>query len=63
MRDEGEAYGKALAAAGNRCKVLRFDDALHGFFSLPPSFVLVKEAYRAINAFLEEEVAHAPTAE
>lgn len=63
LRDEGEAYGKALAAAGNRCKVLRFDDALHGFFSLPPSFALVKEAYRAINAFLEEEVAHAPTAE
>ena len=53
LRDEGEAYGKALAMAGNRVKVFRMPDALHGFFSLPVRFSQVKKAYVLINRFLK----------
>jgi acetyl esterase len=32
LRDEGEAYGRALAAAGVRSQVRRYDGVVHGFF-------------------------------
>lgn len=54
LRDEGEAYGRALEEAGNRVKLYRMPDALHGFFCLPTSFPHVKKAYELINRFLEE---------
>ena len=53
LRDEGEAYGKALRAAGNTVFGFRMLDALHGFFSLPYRFELVQRAYRLICDFLE----------
>lgn len=55
LRDEGEEYGRRLARAGNRVRVYRMKDALHGFFSLGPGFAHVKCAYRAIRAFLDED--------
>ncbi len=54
LRDEGEAYGKKLQAAGNHVRMYRLDDALHGYFSLPARFELVKKTYALINSFLEE---------
>jgi len=54
LRDEAEAYGEKLAAAGNRVEVVRMPDALHGYFSLPASFKLVRRTYERINRFLEE---------
>ncbi len=54
LRDEGEAYGEKLQEAGNRVVQHRVLDALHGFFSLPPSFDQVKESYGYINDFLSE---------
>lgn len=54
LRDEGEAYGKALELAGNRVKVFRMPDALHGYFSLPVRFSQVKKTYGLINDFLRE---------
>ena len=54
LRDEGEAYGRRLQEAGNRVEIHRIADALHGFFSLPPSFQLVQQAYERINLFLKE---------
>lgn len=52
LRDEGEAYGRRLAAAGAYVQVHRMPDALHGFLSLPGLPPPVKRAYGWINAFL-----------
>lgn len=54
LRDEGEAYGRELEKAGNRVKIYRMPDALHGFFCLPTSFPHVKKTYELINEFLED---------
>ena len=53
LRDEGEAYGERLRAAGNQVEILRMPDALHGYFSLPARFPLVQQTYEAINTFLK----------
>lgn len=55
LRDEGEEFGKQLIEAGNNVKVYRMKDALHGFFSMPPNFSQVKEAYELINLFIDEK--------
>ncbi|UQN30249.1 alpha/beta hydrolase [Brachybacterium kimchii] len=51
--DEGEAYGAALAEAGNDVEVHRVDGALHGFITLPRFARPLREAYQHIDAFLE----------
>lgn len=53
LRDEAEFYGMQLRAAGNRVETVRMPDALHGYFSLPASFRLVKQTYEVINRFLK----------
>lgn len=54
LRDEGEAYGDKLLKAGCRVVTHRMPDALHGYFSLPVGFTLVKQTYGLINRFLSE---------
>lgn len=54
LRDEGEAYGAALEEAGNTVQIHRVPDALHGFITLPRFSRSLREAYRVINAFLDE---------
>lgn len=56
LRDEGEAYGRALSSAGVETKIVRLASAIHGFIALPPRFVHVKRAYAQINEFLEQGV-------
>ncbi|HEX7352212.1 alpha/beta hydrolase [Brachybacterium sp.] len=51
--DEGEAYGHALAEAGNRVRLHRVDDALHGFISLPRFARPLRDAYEVIDEFLD----------
>lgn len=54
LRDEGEAYGRALEQAGNEVRIHRVDGALHGFIALPRFARSLREAYEAINAFLDD---------
>ena len=54
LRDEGEAYGQKLAAAGNRVEIKRLKDALHGFISLNPRYTHVKQSYFIINRFMQD---------
>ncbi|PWM34344.1 MAG: alpha/beta hydrolase [Clostridiales bacterium] len=55
LRDEGEAYGRRLREAGNEALIHRMPDALHGFLSLPPTFVQVRRSYVMVNHFLNGE--------
>ncbi len=52
LRDEAEFYGRKLREAGSRVEIARMPDALHGYFSLPAGFKLVKRTYEIINRFL-----------
>jgi len=52
LRDEGEAYGLKLKEHGNKVQVYRMKNGLHGFFSLPITFVHVKRSMELINNFL-----------
>lgn len=52
LRDEGEAYAARLREAGVAVTLHRIPDALHGFFSLPPVFDVVRQAYAHLGAFL-----------
>jgi len=58
LRDEAEFYGERLRAAGNRVEIVRMPDALHGYFSLPASFQLVKQTYEIIDRFLRDRTAY-----
>ena len=51
--DEGEAYGRALAQAGNDVRIERVPGALHGFITLPRFSKFLRHAYEVINEFLD----------
>ena len=55
LRDEGEAYGKRLANAGNKVEIHRIKDALHGYFALGIKYYHVQESFEIINQFLRED--------
>jgi acetyl esterase len=54
LRDEGEAYGRALAAAGVSTTVTRYDGMIHGFMCLPSAIddakVALDEVVHALDA-------------
>lgn len=54
LRDEGEAYGRALEEAGNAVRIHRVIGALHGFIVLPRFSQSLREAYEVINTFLSD---------
>lgn len=51
-RDEAEAYGKQLAAAGVAAKVIRFDGLVHGVYWMSGAVPRSKELHDAIVKFL-----------
>ncbi len=56
LRDEGEAYGERLCAAGNEVEVRRIESALHGYFALGIKLLHVQESFACINQFLEMRI-------
>lgn len=54
LRDEGEAFGKALREAGNQVRIHRIKQAVHGFFTYPKTADTLQEAYDIIKEFLNK---------
>lgn len=52
LRDEGEAYGRALANAGVKATVTRYPGVIHGFFSLTDPLDLARVAVAEAGAAL-----------
>ena len=57
LRDEGEAYARALAQAGVPVTVLRYDGAVHGFFRWLARAELSRRAVADVGAALREALA------
>lgn len=57
LRDEGEAYGRALRQAGTPTRIERIDGALHGFITWPRFARPVVAAYDHITSFLSGDLA------
>ncbi|NLC66364.1 MAG: alpha/beta hydrolase, partial [Clostridium sp.] len=55
LRDEGEAYGHKLKEFGNKVKIYRLENAIHGFFSNPINKEQQSIAYEWINSFLNDK--------
>ena len=58
LRDEGEAYGRKLDAAGVEVATLRFDGVIHdfgmlnGLAEIPQTKALISQAAAALNKHL-----------
>lgn len=50
LRDEAEAYGKALAAAGVAARAKRYEGVIHGFFGIPTEGPVEEVAVAANDA-------------
>jgi acetyl esterase len=57
LRDEGEAYGRALQAAGTRAELRRFDGLVHDFCATAQIFQSSRAAFEEICGHLERAFA------
>jgi acetyl esterase/lipase len=55
LRDEGEVYAGRLWLEGSDVSCYRMLDAVHGYLLYPSVFSLVKDTYRIIRHFLDDE--------
>jgi acetyl esterase len=56
LRDEGEAYARALETAGTAVQLVRYDGAVHGFWQMTTISALAREAMDRCVAFLQESM-------
>lgn len=54
LRDEGEAYGEALEKAGNKVKVHRVLNSVHGFINYPAFTEPLEETLKEIETFVND---------
>jgi acetyl esterase len=52
LRDEGEAYARKLIETGNLVQARRYLGAIHGFFTMPGTLRLAREAMEEVAGFL-----------
>ena len=57
LRDEGEAYARKLVDAGNSVQLRRYDGTIHGFFTMPGTLRVAREALREVAEFLRSWLA------
>ncbi len=55
LRDEGEAYAARLEMDGNQVTCMRMLDAVHGYFLYPTVLGFVRDTYKIIEGFLNDE--------
>ena len=52
LRDEGEAYARRLIEAGNLVQVRRYPGTIHGFFAMPGTLGVARQAMADVAEFL-----------
>jgi len=57
LRDEGEAYAKALADAGVEVRLQRYEGLIHGFYGMGPVSAACAAAVTDMNRALKELIA------
>jgi acetyl esterase len=56
LRDEGEAYARRLIESGNTVQVRRYLGTIHGFFTMPGTLRVAREAMQDAAAFLKRHL-------
>lgn len=52
LRDEGESYARKLIESGNLVQLRRYPGTIHGFFTMPGTLSVARQAMRDVGAFL-----------
>ncbi|MDE1548353.1 alpha/beta hydrolase [Jeotgalibaca caeni] len=56
LRDEGEAYGRELKAAGNEVRIFRANGTVHNYLYAPIQNEIVDQTYDLIHKYLDDQL-------